>query len=512
MVLFEGRSLGIALLILFGLFAGDQLFLEPVSPARAAGTTSYVDEEYFFSKVKKTMHARRLSQTQFETYLNLIRYFNTHPEITDRRWLAYVMATAWHETQLRPVREGFKKTDAAARKHVAWMYRKHLIVLPYHLPDPVTGHVYYGRGYVQLTWAVNYKKLGAAIGMGDALYRNPDLVLKPEIASKVLFVGMIKGKFRYSKRRHPRGWQKLKLFFNDRASNWSGARNIINGDLRKNGRRVGSYGKKYFKAIRLVSKPPADEETPFPPEDQEVRPDLPGTGVAGGGPSATPPAEGADSGASSGAGQPEEPDTGTGTAADTDTGAQAPGPVAGTGETGTASENDDGSEVVPHLPGTGEIATGDTAPSDETATDGTPSNPPDVAGPVEGDPEIAPIPVENPVPEETQPNGGTGETNEPQTTSPSGDTGDADSGTGLATDSQAGGNGTPDMSANGANGEAETGTDGNTSETAPSGAETGTTNVDGQTSQPAETPNRKRGWWETVKSFFAKYSKYVWKF
>jgi len=208
------------------------------SGAMAASAMHIVDEKLFFKKVRQLMHRRGMKDIQFQTYKQIIAYWNSQKNMSDRRWLAYVMATAYHETQLRPVREGFKKSDAAARKHVRWMWNKRIITLPYHRPDPVTGQVYYGRRYVQLTWAENYKKMGRAIGMGDKLYRNPDLVLDPEIASKVLFVGMLKGKFRYSRRTAPKGWQKLSMFFNKRTANWYRARNIINGDLRKNGNRL----------------------------------------------------------------------------------------------------------------------------------------------------------------------------------------------------------------------------------------------------------------------------------
>lgn len=47
------------------------------------------------------------------------------------------------------------------------------------------GKSYYGRGFMQLSWAANYKEAGEGIGMGDKLLDNPDLVSKdPKIAAK----------------------------------------------------------------------------------------------------------------------------------------------------------------------------------------------------------------------------------------------------------------------------------------------------------------------------------------
>ncbi|KAL7299750.1 hypothetical protein TKK_0007500 [Trichogramma kaykai] len=38
------------------------------------------------------------------------------------------------------------------------------------------GKSYHGRGYIQLTWAANYRDASSAIGMGDRLLREPELV------------------------------------------------------------------------------------------------------------------------------------------------------------------------------------------------------------------------------------------------------------------------------------------------------------------------------------------------
>ncbi|XP_016842212.2 endochitinase At2g43610-like [Nasonia vitripennis] len=35
---------------------------------------------------------------------------------------------------------------------------------------------YYGRGFIQLTWAANYKVASECLGLGDKLLKDPDLV------------------------------------------------------------------------------------------------------------------------------------------------------------------------------------------------------------------------------------------------------------------------------------------------------------------------------------------------
>lgn len=93
--------------------------------------------------------------------------------ILDPRTLAYALATIQRETggTFAPVREGF--SDAVGKQQA--------INNGYG-----GGENYYGRGFIQLTHADNYKKIGERIGMGDQLVNNPDLALDPEISAKIL--------------------------------------------------------------------------------------------------------------------------------------------------------------------------------------------------------------------------------------------------------------------------------------------------------------------------------------
>ena len=51
---------------------------------------------------------------------------------------------------------------------------------------PLDGYKYRGRGFNQLTFKDNYRAVGRAIGMGDQLVANPDLVNTVAVAAKVL--------------------------------------------------------------------------------------------------------------------------------------------------------------------------------------------------------------------------------------------------------------------------------------------------------------------------------------
>jgi hypothetical protein len=113
-----------------------------------------------------------------------------------RATLGYGLATTYHETGARmvPVREGFASTDAGARRAVAALARKRgpdSAVARYAKPAGPYGHVYYGRGHVQLTWRQNYVMASAAAGVD--LEKDPDAMLDPVISGRVLIRGLIEG-------------------------------------------------------------------------------------------------------------------------------------------------------------------------------------------------------------------------------------------------------------------------------------------------------------------------------
>lgn len=164
----------------------------------------------------------------------------------DVRHLAYILATAFHETggRMVPVREGFAKSDAQARKILAkYSYVK---------PDPVTGESYYGRGQVQLTHAANYKRMGEILGL--PLYQKPDLALEPETSAKILVEGMMKG----VSNRGDFTKYSVEDFFNGAIDDPEGARRVVNGTDKK--KLIATYHKAFLDALEAAQEygQPAD--------------------------------------------------------------------------------------------------------------------------------------------------------------------------------------------------------------------------------------------------------------
>lgn len=149
----------------------------------------------FFKNVKPLF--KRLSKTQVLGIEGIIDAFE---DVGDGKiqTLAYALATSYHETGKRmvPVREGFAKTDAGARKAVTSLAVKRgpkSAVSQYAKPVGPYDNVYYGRGYVQLTWLDNYKSSSKDAGVD--LVRNPDAMLDPVISARVLIIGLLDGRW-----------------------------------------------------------------------------------------------------------------------------------------------------------------------------------------------------------------------------------------------------------------------------------------------------------------------------
>ena len=67
-------------------------------------------------------------------------------------------------------------------------------VSPAYTSDQGDEQVYWGRGYVQLTWWANYAKAGADLGRGLSLLYQPDLVLDRDIAYEIMIRGLMTGR------------------------------------------------------------------------------------------------------------------------------------------------------------------------------------------------------------------------------------------------------------------------------------------------------------------------------
>lgn len=197
-----------------------------------------IHRHYFFDSVRYYLDSSQsLSQEQVDGFTALLDYFDA-PAVDaaqggwcDDRMLAYILSTAWHETAFRvaPIAEYGKGAGK-----------------PYGVPVPPYGQVYYGRGFVQLTWLENYERQDDKLGLDGALVKDADLALQMQIATDVLFGGMRDGDFTGA---------KLAQFFTPDTTDWYNARTIVNGHDQASA--IADYAEKFLNALSHTFPLPA---------------------------------------------------------------------------------------------------------------------------------------------------------------------------------------------------------------------------------------------------------------
>ncbi len=216
------------------------------------------DEKTYFDLVRQSLFGGELNQGQVNGQKFILASW-TRATTTDLRWLAYALATTKHETAstMLPIEEYGKGKG-----------------MPYGKPDPETKQVYFGRGFVQLTWRDNYSKATVKLGLTgpDDLVWYADRALNPDIAADIMFIGMAEGWFRGDSK----GRQTLLRYFDDDTNDSYGAREIINGDKhivpswaggKSIGNLIADYHEDFLDAVTAAHVP---DEVPTLPEPEPL--------------------------------------------------------------------------------------------------------------------------------------------------------------------------------------------------------------------------------------------------
>ena len=201
-----------------------------------------IDRKHFFDSVRASLFKGKISESQVQGMESILLVWETGG-YADLRWLAYMLGTTFHETAKRidgvftrtmqPVEEDGR---GRGRRYGKKVKRSGV---PYTAPE----QIYFGRGYVQLTWYENYENMGRLLAVD--LLNNPDLALQPVIACKIMFEGMTKGHSSFG----DFTGVSLENYFNDKKEDWIGARKIINGlDCAE---LIAGYAKLFYAAIKI---------------------------------------------------------------------------------------------------------------------------------------------------------------------------------------------------------------------------------------------------------------------
>ena len=163
------------------------------------------DRDIYFDVVRDVLFEGALTQSQVDGQNLILAIFENQyggTPMSDVRWLAYMLATVYHETG----RTCWPNTEGGSQEYL----------------QAKSYYPFIGRGYVHLTWEENYRNASAALGLvGDRdLVLHPELALDSLVATRIMFRGMSEGWFTGA---------KLGQFFNDEDNNPIDARTIING-------------------------------------------------------------------------------------------------------------------------------------------------------------------------------------------------------------------------------------------------------------------------------------------
>ena len=179
--------------------------------------------------------------TPFEFILNKLK----DSSINDLRQQAYVLATINHETfgTFKPVLEGYYLGANRIQKLYNYYQQHNPKAIRTIFPNGIEPPTYEGRGFVQTTHIFNYRIFGELLGID--LVKYPDKAMEPDTAWDITEIGMTKGLFTS---------HNLNMYFNDKLTDWIGARRIING-LDK-AEKIAAEAQEYY--AKLISQEPID--------------------------------------------------------------------------------------------------------------------------------------------------------------------------------------------------------------------------------------------------------------
>ena len=200
-----------------------------------------INRKFFFDHVRQQMFGGALTAPQVAGLTAILDMWKAAHAADDERWLAYMFATAFHETdkKMQPIKEYGSDAYFNKRYGPPPVGQNPGLAKALGNTQPGDGARFAGRGFVQLTGRTNYTTWGTRLGLD--LVGHPDLALDLTAALRILDHGMVHGSFT---------GKKLSQYFNATTEDWTGARRIINGTDKA--AIIAGYGKAFYAAISHV--------------------------------------------------------------------------------------------------------------------------------------------------------------------------------------------------------------------------------------------------------------------
>jgi hypothetical protein len=208
------------------------------------GRMSVINRKFFFDRVRANLFAGSLKQSQVEGMTYILDVWEAAHAAKDDRWLAYALATTFHETAftMKPISERGGKAYFF-RRYDKGGERPSFAVKALGNTQAGDGALFHGRGFVQLTGRRNYAVMGRAFDVdltSDAAAA--DRALEKELAARIMFKGMEDGIFT---------GKAFGDYFDEARQDWKNARRIING--RDRAEKIAGYGREFYGAISYTT-------------------------------------------------------------------------------------------------------------------------------------------------------------------------------------------------------------------------------------------------------------------
>lgn len=207
-----------------------------ISKPKPPQKSEWINESVFFDAIRQ-LFGSKLKQTQVDG-LKVFLHGWGESNYTDIRWLAYILATAYHETAytMQPIQER-GGSQYFIRRY--WENKRVREALGNRtMSDAVDMS---GKGYVQLTGYSNFVKASKLVG--EDLVSHPEKAMQPNIAFKIILEGMISGMFT---------GKGLQRYFNDNIFDPYNARKTVNGLDRA--AKIEEYFYDFYNAIKKAQK------------------------------------------------------------------------------------------------------------------------------------------------------------------------------------------------------------------------------------------------------------------
>lgn len=175
-----------------------------------------INRKAFFDGYRSNLDPdKKLTQQEVNALESFLLMVDSNEKCLSKSQWAYVFATTFHETNatFMPVKEAYWLSEDWRRKNLRYF-------------------PYYGRGFIQITWKENYAKFSKQLE--EDFVKNPDLVMIPKYAFRILVDGLINGSFT---------GKKISDYINDSKKDYKGARRCVNGTDKAD--LVASYALKF---------------------------------------------------------------------------------------------------------------------------------------------------------------------------------------------------------------------------------------------------------------------------